>query len=76
MIKNNFETVRQAENLASKIIRKKTFQWLQAAAEDGLTHFKNIKDLEISSDATSSFMPQKEGILIPRLVLCHKKEAI
>lgn len=46
MIKNNFETVRQAENLASKIIRKKTFQWLQAAAEDGLTHFKNIKDLD------------------------------
>lgn len=46
MIKNNFETVRQAEKLAKKIIRKKTFQWLQAAAEDGFTHLKNIRDLD------------------------------
>jgi len=45
MKKNNFATVRQAEDLAKKIIRKGTFQWLQAAAEDGFTHFKNIKDL-------------------------------
>ncbi|MDC0427062.1 alpha-hydroxy-acid oxidizing protein, partial [Pelagibacteraceae bacterium] len=33
------------ESLAKKIIRKGTFQWLQAAAEDGFTHFKNIEDL-------------------------------
>ena len=37
MTKNNFETVRQAEQVAAKNIRKETFQWLQAAAEDGFT---------------------------------------
>ena len=45
MTKNNFETVRQAEQVAAKNIRKETFQWLQAAAEDGFTHQKNIDDL-------------------------------
>tara|TARA_B100000029_G_scaffold501124_1_gene573949 strand:- start:2060 stop:3106 length:1047 start_codon:yes stop_codon:yes gene_type:complete len=44
-VKKNFATVRQAEALAKKIIRKGTFQWLQAAAEDGSTHHKNIDDL-------------------------------
>ena len=43
MTKNNFETVRQAEQVAAKNIRKETFQWLQAAAEDGFTHQKNLQ---------------------------------
>lgn len=46
MKKNIFATIRQAENSAKKIIRKGTFQWLQAAAEDGFTHHENIKDLD------------------------------
>jgi len=46
MKKFSFETVRQAEKLASKKIRAKTFQWLQAAAEDGYTNYKNIEDLK------------------------------
>ena len=45
MKKINFETVRQAEKVAEKNIKKETFQWLQAAAEDGFTHQKNIEDL-------------------------------
>ncbi len=44
-MKKNFATIRQAEALAKKTIRKGTFRWLQAAAEDGYTHFKNIDDL-------------------------------
>tara|TARA_B100000945_G_C20425322_1_gene620196 strand:+ start:2090 stop:3169 length:1080 start_codon:yes stop_codon:yes gene_type:complete len=44
-MKKNFATVRQAEALAKNKIRKGSFKWLQAAAEDGYTHFKNIEDL-------------------------------
>ncbi|MDC3152581.1 alpha-hydroxy-acid oxidizing protein [Pelagibacteraceae bacterium] len=44
-MKKNFATVRQAETFAQKICRKGTFKWLQAAAEDGYTHNKNILDL-------------------------------
>ncbi len=43
--KLNFATVRQAQRLAEKKIRKGTFRWLQAAAEDGFTHEKNLIDL-------------------------------
>ena len=46
MKKFSFETVRQAEKIASKKIRTKTFQWLQAAAEDGYTNYKNNEDLK------------------------------
>ena len=44
-MKKKFATVRQAEKFASKISRYGTFQWLQAAAEDGYTNSKNIFDL-------------------------------
>ncbi len=44
-MKKKFATVRQAEKFASKISRLGTFQWLQAAAEDGFTNKKNIVDL-------------------------------
>lgn len=43
--KIRFATVRQAEKIAKDKIRKGTFRWLQAAAEDGYTHEKNILDL-------------------------------
>ena len=47
-IKNikNFSTINQAESFAKKNIRKGTFDWLQAGAENGFTRNKNIKDLE------------------------------
>ena len=35
-MKNKFASIRQAEQLAQKKTRKGTFNWLQAAAEDGL----------------------------------------
>lgn len=44
-MKNEFNTIRQAEIVASKKIRSGTFRWVQAAAEDGLTAKKNILDL-------------------------------
>lgn len=44
-MKKKFATIRQAEFLAAKVCRKATFKWLQAAAEDGFTHRKNIEDL-------------------------------
>ena len=42
----NFSTINQAERFAKKNIRKGTFDWLQAGAEDGFTRDKNINDLE------------------------------
>ena len=36
-MKKIFNTIRQAETVASKKIRSGTFRWVQAAAEDGLT---------------------------------------
>ena len=44
-MKNIFTTIRQAELIASKKIRHGTFQWVQAAAEDGFTANKNVSDL-------------------------------
>ena len=40
-----FETIRQAQQLASKKIRKGTFQWLEAGAEDNYTTDLNINFL-------------------------------
>ena len=42
----NFSTINQAESFIKKNIRKGTFDWLQAGAENGFTRNKNIKDLE------------------------------
>jgi len=42
MNSKNFETVRQAKLIAEKKIRRGTFQWLEAGAEDGLTTKTNI----------------------------------
>ncbi len=44
-MKNKFASIRQAEQLAQKKTRKGTFNWLQAAAEDGFTNNKNFLDL-------------------------------
>ncbi len=44
-MKVKFASIRQAEQLAQKKIRKGTFNWLQAAAEDGYTNEKNFIDL-------------------------------
>ena len=41
-----FETIQQARTLARKKIRINTFKWLEAAAENGFTKDKNVKDLE------------------------------
>ena len=43
--KPKFATIRQAERIAKGKIRKGSFRWLQAAAEDGFTHEQNLKDL-------------------------------
>ena len=40
-----FETIQQARTLARKKTRINTFKWLEAAAENGHTKDKNIKDL-------------------------------
>ena len=45
MKKKIFSTIRKAEELAKKKIRLGTFNWLNSAAEDGLTAKKNINDL-------------------------------
>ena len=42
----NFKTLREAENLAKKKIRKGTFNWLNSGAEDDFTYVKNITDLQ------------------------------
>lgn len=42
----NFQTVRQASNIAKKFIRINTYKWLEAAAEDGYTKEKNVLDLK------------------------------
>ncbi len=42
----NFQTVRQAKNIAKKFTRTNTIKWLEAAAEDGYTKEKNILDLK------------------------------
>ncbi len=42
----NFTTLREAESLAKKKIRKGTFNWLNSGAEDDFTYRKNISDLE------------------------------
>ena len=42
----NFQTVRQAKNIAKKFTRINTIKWLEAAAEDGFTKEKNILDLK------------------------------
>tara|TARA_B100000989_G_scaffold221901_1_gene169608 strand:+ start:686 stop:1717 length:1032 start_codon:yes stop_codon:yes gene_type:complete len=41
-----FETIRQARNLAKKKIRKGTFNWLEAAAENGFTRQVNYDELQ------------------------------
>ena len=41
-----FSTVQKSEELAKKKIRIGTFNWLNSAAEDGLTAKKNIRDLD------------------------------
>ena len=48
MKKNSFQTIRQAELFAKNNIRKGSFEWLQAGAEDNLTRDKNLYDLKIS----------------------------
>ena len=48
MKKNSFQTIRQAEIFAKSNIRKGSFEWLQAGAEDNLTRDKNLYDLKIS----------------------------
>ena len=45
-----FETIRQARNLAKKKIRKGTFNWLEAAAENGFTRQVNYKKLRFSQN--------------------------
>lgn len=45
MILKKFETIRQAQQLASKNIRKGTFQWLEAGAEDNYTTESNVNFL-------------------------------
>lgn len=42
----SFFTLREAEKLAQKKIRKKTFDWLQSGCEDNYTFDKNIFDLK------------------------------
>ena len=60
--KIRFATVRQAEKIAKDKIRKGTFRWLQAAAEDGYTHEKNILDFEEENSQVkrASFRPSEE----------------
>ena len=48
MKKNSFQTIRQAEIFAKSNIRKGSFEWLQAGAEDNLTRDKNLYDLKIA----------------------------
>ena len=40
-----FTTIREAELLAKKKIRKGTYNWLNSGAEDGHTYEKNVEDL-------------------------------
>ena len=40
-----FTTIREAEGLSKKKIRKGTFNWLNSGAEDGYTYNKNIDEL-------------------------------
>lgn len=46
MKKYLFQTIRQAEKLSEKKIRKGTFEWLQAGVEDNYTRDLNIEDLQ------------------------------
>ena len=41
-----YETIRQARSLAKKKIRKGTFNWLEAAAENGFTRQVNYDELQ------------------------------
>ena len=44
--KNIFQTIRQAEEYARKKIRKGSFEWLQAGAENNYTRDQNVYDLQ------------------------------
>ena len=41
-----FETIKQAQLLTKKKIRKGTFKWMEAAAEDGYTDQVNLIELQ------------------------------